>query len=243
MTTTTTLDAGSGAPGTGTTAQRLAAIAAELAGQFYERDAVVRALIAAMLAGQHSLLLGPPGTAKSELARELTGRIDGARYWEILLSKFTDPNSMFGALVKSAVIAPAAPARTTGDLAGLRDAVQTGVPAVTVPGGTVDAVCTLRASLRRQELICSDRRWKQAVRLLQASAFLAGRAAVDDADLEGLTAVLWESVAQRPAVEREVLQLVNPDAREALDLADGGDEIEAQLQAKHGQSKEHLAQR
>jgi MoxR-like ATPase len=77
MTTTTTLDADSGAPGTGTTAQCLAAIAAELAGQFYERDAVVRALIAAMLAGQHSLLLGPPGTAKSELARELTGRIDG----------------------------------------------------------------------------------------------------------------------------------------------------------------------
>ena len=345
MTTTTTLDAGSGAPGTGTTAQRLAAIAGELAGQFYERDAVVRALIAAMLAGQHSLLLGPPGTAKSELARELTGRIDGARYWEILLSKFTDPKRMFGpvdvaaltrgeytqvfagratqceiafideifkcsagalnetlaflnerlyhpenggepvacplisaitasnelpsgeelgalydrllvrlevsylqdpshfaALVKSAVVAPAALARTTVDLAGLRDAVQTGVPAVGVPDGIVDAVCTLRASLRRQELICSDRRWKQAVRLLQASAYLAGRAAVDDADLEVLTAVLWESVAQRPAVEREVLQLVNPDAREALDLLDGVDEIETQLEAKQGQSKEHLAE-
>jgi MoxR-like ATPase len=96
MMTTTTRGAGSGAPSTGTTAQRLAAIAAELAGQFYERDAEVRALIAAMLAGQHSLLLGPPGTAKSELARELTGRIDGARYWEILLSKFTDPKRMFG---------------------------------------------------------------------------------------------------------------------------------------------------
>ncbi len=49
-----------------------------------------------ILAGQHSLLLGPPGTSKSELARELTGRIDGARYWEIVLSKFTDPKRMFG---------------------------------------------------------------------------------------------------------------------------------------------------
>jgi len=77
MMTTTTRDGNSGAASTGTTAQRLAAIAAELADRFLERSSVVRALIVAMLAGQHSLLLGPPGTAKSELARELTGRIDG----------------------------------------------------------------------------------------------------------------------------------------------------------------------
>ncbi|WP_211787792.1 AAA family ATPase [Prauserella muralis] len=41
-------------------------------------------------------MLGPPGTAKSELARELTSRIEDAQYWEILLSKFTDPKRMFG---------------------------------------------------------------------------------------------------------------------------------------------------
>ena len=56
------------APATGT-AQRLAAITDELAGEFLERADVVRALVTAILAGQHSLLLGPPGTAKSELAR------------------------------------------------------------------------------------------------------------------------------------------------------------------------------
>ncbi len=78
------------------TAAALRAITEELADRFLERSSVVRALVVAMLAGQHSLLLGPPGTAKSELARELTGRIDGARYWEILLSKFTDPKRMFG---------------------------------------------------------------------------------------------------------------------------------------------------
>jgi MoxR-like ATPase len=345
MSSTTTLDAGSGAASTGTTAQRLAAITAELAGLYWERDAVVRSLVVAMLAGQHSLLLGPPGTAKSELARELTGRIDGARYWEILLSKFTDPKRMFGpvdvaaltrgeytqvfagrateahiafideifkcsagalnetlaflnerlyhpenggapvacplisaitasnelpsgddlsavydrllvrlevgylqdpssfaALVKSAVTPPVPAARTMVDLAGLHGAVTTGVPAVGVPDGIVDAVCTLRAALRRQELIASDRRWKQAVRLLQASAWLEGRPEVADTDLAVLTSVLWDSVSQRPAVEREVLQLVNPSAREALDLLDGIEELEAQLDSKAGQSRESLAQ-
>ena len=128
------------------------------------------------------------------------------------------------------------------DVADLRAAVETGVPAVAVPEGIVDAVCTLRAALRRQELVCSDRRWKQAVRLLQASAYLAGRQAVDDSDLEILTAVMWDSVAERPAVEREVLQLINPDARAALDLRDAVDRIEAELESKQGQSREHLSE-
>src|SRR5690606_38211711 len=62
-------------------ARRLRAVCDELAERFYERADVVRTLMVTLLAGQHSLVLGPPGTAKSELARELTGRIEGAAYW------------------------------------------------------------------------------------------------------------------------------------------------------------------
>ncbi|GEC02929.1 hypothetical protein SSP24_05840 [Streptomyces spinoverrucosus] len=62
------------------TAKRLRAISDELSDRFYERADVVRTLVVTLLAGQHSLVLGPPGTAKSEMARELTGRIEGASY-------------------------------------------------------------------------------------------------------------------------------------------------------------------
>ncbi|WP_374778573.1 AAA family ATPase (plasmid) [Streptomyces sp. NBC_01310] len=326
------------------TAKRLRAITDELSEHFFEREDVVRTLIVAMLARQHSLVLGPPGTAKSELARELTGRIQGASLWEILLSKFTVPTRMFGpidvaalsrgeyrqifdgrattadiafideifkcstaalnetlgflnerlyhpenggspvvcplisaitasnelptgedsaaiydrllvrmevgyladpsnfaALVRSAVTVPAQRTRTTIALEELQYAVSTAVPAVDVPDVIVDAVCTLRAALRRQELIASDRRWRQSVRLLQASAFLDGRTAVGEIDLAVLTHVLWDSPAQRPTVEREVLQMVNPDARVALDLADAIEELEAQLDSKAGQSREALS--
>ncbi|WP_225626156.1 AAA family ATPase [Streptomyces werraensis] len=328
------------------TALRLRAVCEELSERFFERDDVVRTLVVTLLAGQHSLVLGPPGTAKSELARELTGRIDGAAYWEILLSKFTAPTRMFGpidvaalargeyrqvydgrattahvafideifkcstaalnetlgylneriyhpenggapircpligaitasnelpdgedsaaiydrllvrievgyledpsnfaALVRSAVGRPAGPPpRTTLGLGALQRAVTEGVPAVGVPDAIVDAVVTLRAALRRKELVASDRRWRQAVGLLQASAYLDGRTEVAGTDLSVLVHVLWDSPAQRPVVEREVLNLVNPDAREALDLADVIEELEAQLDAMAGQSREALSE-
>ena len=332
------------AQGAGDTAGRLRAIGDELAERFYERADVVRTLVVTLLAGQHSLVLGPPGTAKSEMARELAGRIEGASYWEILLSKFTAPTRIFGpidvaalargeyrqvydgrattahvafideifkcstaalnetlgylneriyhpenggapvhcpligaitasnelpagedsaaiydrllvrvevgyledpsnfaALVRSAVRRPRTPARTTVELAALERAVGEEVPSVDVPEGIVDAVCTLRAALRRRELVASDRRWRQAVGLLQASAFLDGRTEVAETDLSVLTHVLWDSPAERPTVEREVLQLVNPDAKEALDLADVIEELETQLDSMAGQSREALS--
>lgn len=74
----------------------LFAIQRELSTHFLERDEVIEGLLCALVAGQHVLLLGPPGTAKSKLAHELCRRIDGARYFQWLLTRYTTPEELFG---------------------------------------------------------------------------------------------------------------------------------------------------
>src|ERR1700730_17860249 len=67
----------------------------ELATRFPERKDVIDGALCAVLAGEHILLLGPPGTAKSALARAIAQAFGGS-YFERLLTKFSTPEELFG---------------------------------------------------------------------------------------------------------------------------------------------------
>jgi MoxR-like ATPase len=63
--------------------------------RFVGRDEVVDLIALAVVAGEHLFLHGPPGTAKSALIRQFATAVRG-RYFEYLLTRFSEPNEVFG---------------------------------------------------------------------------------------------------------------------------------------------------
>lgn len=80
------------------TLEKLKKLRSDLKSRYFERDDVIDGAFCALLTGSHLLLIGPPGTAKSQLANEICRKITGARYFQWLLTKFTTPEELFGAV-------------------------------------------------------------------------------------------------------------------------------------------------
>ncbi|AKB15571.1 MoxR-like ATPase [Methanosarcina thermophila] len=70
----------------------------EFSEYFKERDAEINGSLLALLSGEHILLLGPPGTAKTLLANKICETIEGGKFFHYLLTRFSTPEEVFGPL-------------------------------------------------------------------------------------------------------------------------------------------------
>jgi len=80
---------------TSTTAEQLNAVLRQLKNAFVGKDEIIDLMGIALVARENLFLLGPPGTAKSAMVRALSKRLGGHTF-EYLLTRFTEPNEIFG---------------------------------------------------------------------------------------------------------------------------------------------------
>ena len=62
------------------------------------KEKIIRLGMLAVLSGENMILIGPPGTAKSEISRRFNKIFEEESYFEYLLTKFTTPEEIFGPL-------------------------------------------------------------------------------------------------------------------------------------------------
>ncbi len=100
---------------------KLRTIESQLCTLLVEREEVVRTALLALLCKENLVVVGPPGTAKSQLITQLARRVgnvagNGLRCFVYLLTKFTTPEELFGPVSISGLKADDYRRITTGKL-------------------------------------------------------------------------------------------------------------------------------
>ena len=287
----------------------------ELNATFAEREKEIRGLLIAALAGEHVLLLGPAGTAKSALANTFCSSLQGATFFQWLLTRFSTPEELFGPpsldglkhdvfrrctrgklpeahvvfldeiykansavlnalltainerafdndgriripletvvgasnelpegpelaalhdrfLLRYWVTYTKTPDAFTRLLTGAEPSIQSVIPmaalkqaqaeveSIQLTDAAIDELFKLRAEIAVEGIHASDRRWRKAVRILRAVAWLDGVTEVSQEAFPILAHVLWETTEQISKLTQTVSKYTSAELSEAQEVAD-----------------------
>lgn len=76
--------------------ERIQKLLACLTDGTHEREQIMAVTLLGAIAGHNTFLFGPPGTAKSLIARRLANAFENPQYFEYLMNRFSTPEEVFG---------------------------------------------------------------------------------------------------------------------------------------------------
>jgi len=90
---------------------------------------------------------------------------------------------------------------------------------VSISNDVFQKVKDIRINLMQKGIVASDRKWRQAIKLIKANAYLNGNHAVQVSDLMILKDALWKEEAQIALVVDVIMESVNPAGKVALEIS------------------------
>jgi MoxR-like ATPase len=122
-------------------------------------------------------------------------------------------------------------------------AAQAEVEAVKFSADLAHEVGKLRRELAAEGITASPRRWKEAVRIVKAKAWLDGRDEARAEDLEVFAHLLWHDLSSRSKVATEVLKRTNPLRQQALEFSDMAASVVAAVESAEDKGEAALEAR
>jgi TolA-binding protein len=180
-------------------AERIARLANALEHGLYERQDAIRLCLLAALCGESVFLLGPPGIAKSLIARRLKFAFRHARAFEYLMTRFSTPEEVFGPLSIQAL-------KDEGRYLRLTEGY---LPEAEIV--FLDEIWKAGPAILNT-LLTAINDWKKALRLLQACAFFSGRDTITPIDLILLKDCLWHDLNTYQLLQTQIEQLITEQA-------------------------------